>query len=80
MNSSIRKLEAEGILYLEKAGPKSKKVCLTEKGKVLAERTVLRILQAENAILASWPQQDVEKYLEYAERFLTAIKEEAAKL
>lgn len=80
VNSSIRKLEAEGILYLEKAGPKSKKVCLTEEGKVLAERTVLRILQAENAILASWPQQDVEKYLEYAERFLTAIREEAAKL
>ncbi len=80
VNSSIRKLEAEGILYLEKAGSKSKRVCLTEAGKDLAGRTVLRIQQAENAILASWPRQDVEKYLELTERFLAALREEAAQM
>ncbi len=80
VNSSIRKLEAEGILYLEKAGSKSKKVCLTEAGKDLAGRTVLRIQQAENAILSSWPRQDVEKYLELTEKFLTALREESAQM
>lgn len=80
VNSSIRKLEAEGILYLEKADSKSKKVCLTAEGKALAERTVLRIQQAENNILASWPRQDVEKYLELTENFLAALREEAAKM
>ncbi len=80
VNSSIRKLEAEGILYLEKAGSKSKKVCLTEAGKDLAGRTVLRIQQAENAILTSWPRQDVEKYLELTEKFLTALREESAQM
>lgn len=80
VNSSIRKLEAEGILYLERAGSKSKKVCLTEAGKELAERTVLRIQQAENTILSSWPRQDVEKYLELTEKFLAALKEEAARM
>lgn len=80
VNSSIRKLEAKGILYLEKAGSKSKKVCLTEAGKDLAGRTVLRIQQAENAILSSWPRQDVEKYLELTEKFLTALREESAQM
>lgn len=80
MNSAIRKLEAEGVLYLEKAGAKSKTVCLTEAGKDLAGRTALRLLNAENAILASWPRQDVEKYLELTERFLTALREEADRL
>lgn len=80
VNSSIRKLEARGVLYLEKADSKSKRVYLTNAGKELAKQTVLRMQQAENAILASWPRQDVEKYLELTERFLTALKEEAAKM
>ena len=36
VNSAIRKLEEEGILYLEPFNAKSKKVFLTEKGKGLA--------------------------------------------
>lgn len=80
VNSALRKLEAQGTLYLEKAGPKGKKVCLTEAGKALAERTALRLLRTEDAILASWPRQDVEKYLDLTERFLTSLREEAAKL
>lgn len=77
VNSSIRKLEAENILYLEKAGSKSKRICLTEAGKILTKKTVLRIQQSENDILASWPQQDVEKYLELTERFLNDLKKKA---
>ncbi len=77
INSAIRKLEAEGIVYLEMAGAKNKVVCLTEKGKKLAERTAGRVLQAENEIFASWVQEDVEKYLELTEKFLQALKEKA---
>lgn len=80
VNSSLRKLEAQGTLYLEKAGPKGKKVCLTEAGKTLAEQTALRLLRTEDAILASWPRQDVEKYLDLTERFLNALRKEAEKL
>ncbi|MDE5893332.1 MAG: MarR family transcriptional regulator [Acetatifactor sp.] len=80
VNSAIRKLEADGSLYLEKAGVRSKTVCLTTAGKKLAGQTALRLLNTENAILASWPRQDVEKYLELTEKFLTALREEAARL
>lgn len=80
VNSAIRKLEGEGILYLERADARSKNVCLTEAGKSLAERTALRLLNMEDRILASWPAQDVEKYLELTERFLVGIQESASLL
>lgn len=77
INSALRKLEAEDILYLEMAGGKKKLVRLTEKGKILAERTAGRILAAEDEIFASWPRGDVEKYLELTEAFMLALKEKA---
>lgn len=80
INSGLRKLETEGIVYLEQAGARGKNVCLTEKGKELAENTAIRVIETENGILASWPKEDVEKYLELTERFLVAIKEKAKEI
>ena len=77
VNSALRKLEAEGIIYLESAGGKNKKVCLTKSGETLARRTAQKILQAENDIFASWPQEDVQKYLELTETFLLALREKS---
>ena len=80
INSGLRKLETEGIVYLEQAGARGKNVCFTEKGKALARDTAIRVIEAENGILASWPKEDVEKYLELTERFLIAIKEKAKEI
>lgn len=77
VNSALRKLEREGIVYLEPAGSRSKKVCLTEEGKRLAERTAVQVINTENEIFASWEKGEVLKYLEATERFLAAIKEKA---
>lgn len=77
VNSAIRKLESENVVYLEPAGTKNKTVFLTENGKLLAQKTALRILEIENDILASWSGRDVEKYLELTEKFLTSLKEKA---
>ena len=49
-NSALRKLENEGIVYLENFSGRKKKVCLTDKGKTLAKDTVLRIIAIENDI------------------------------
>ncbi len=80
INSAVRKLESEGIVYLEAAGAKNKNVCLTEEGKRLAERTAIRIMQVENEIFASWPQEEVEQYLAFAERFLRELKEKSKEM
>ncbi len=70
INSALRKLEAEHIVYLKPAGAKNKTVCLTEKGKALSGTTALKIIDAENQVFASWAEEDVEKHLELTERFL----------
>ncbi|MCI9184981.1 MAG: MarR family transcriptional regulator [Lachnospiraceae bacterium] len=80
VNSAIRKLEAEGVLYLEPVGPKAKNACLTETGKRLAKQTAGRVLQIENEIFASWPYENVQKYLELTEAFLLALKDKAKSL
>ncbi len=80
VNSAIRKLESEGIIYLQAVDGKSKRVCLTEKGKRFAERTASRLIVIENSIFESWAEDDVQKYLELTERFLTALKEKVEQL
>lgn len=80
VNSAIRKLEEEEIVYLEAIDGKSKMVCLTETGKRFAEKTVLRLMTVEDEIYSSWNQDDLEKYLELTERFLVSLKEESGQL
>lgn len=77
INSAMRKLENEDIVYLTASGSKNKTVYLTEKGKRLAARTALRMIEIENHILDSWSKEDVKKYLELTERFLIALREES---
>lgn len=76
INSAIRKLEAEDIVFLESVNSKNKNVCLTEKGKQLAQKTAVKLIETENNIFASWSKKDVEKYLELTERYLLAFQEE----
>lgn len=80
LNSAIRKLEREGVLYLESTGGRVKKVCLTDEGETLVSRTALRIIKMENAIFSFWPKEDVETYLELTERFLLDLKKKAKEL
>ena len=80
VNSALRRLEADGILYLESAGSKAKNVCLTEFGKGFADQTAGQIIKAENEIFDSWSNEDVDKYLELTEAFLAALREKAKEL
>ena len=80
INSAVRKLETEGIIYLELFDAKSKKVYFTKKGRKLAERTAYRILQLEEEIFASWEKTDVEKYLQLTENYLISLREKTEEL
>lgn len=75
VHSAIRNLEAKEMVTLELVGGKSKKVCLTEKGEIFAQKTARRLIDMENSILSSWPKEDVQTYLELTERFLMDLKE-----
>lgn len=80
LNSALRKLEEEGTVYLEGMDGKRKRVCLTEQGKELAQRTVVRIMEIENGILDSWPREHVEQYLELTRKYLIMFREKTREL
>lgn len=76
VNSALRKLEKEDIVYLEPAGGKSKRVCLTEKGFATVHETVERILNVEKKIYSSWSREERELYVQLTERYLYQLREE----
>ncbi len=80
INSALRKLEAEGILYLEPYQGKQKKVCLTAQGRALAESTVKQLIEIENHILDSWKEEERKIYLELTRRYLADLKKEVQTL
>ncbi len=79
-NSALRKLEAEGMLYLESDKGKHKKVFLSDEGRKLSEATVMRLMQKEDEILAKWSEIELNMYNSLTERYLTDIKKAAAEL
>lgn len=80
VNSALRKLEKEDVLYLKRSGARQKTVCLTENGKLLAENTAMRMIKAENEIWESWQDKETEAYLALTEKFLRAFQEKTKEL
>lgn len=80
INSSIRNMEKENLVYLEYIDGKSKRISLTQKGQELANNTVMKIMDMENEIISRWNQEDLQKYISMTEDFLAALKEKTAGL
>ncbi len=80
INSALRKLEADGVVYLEAVNGRQKKVCLTDKGNLLVQNTTFRLIKFENEIFDSWSEEERELYTELTDRFLTAFKEKLNEL
>lgn len=80
VNSSLRKLEGDGVIVLEPAGGRAKRVCFTEQGTALAQKTVSRVLAAENKIYASWTDEEWELYIRLTERFLRQLRQEVKEI
>ena len=80
INSALRKLESEGIVYLETVEGRKKKVYLTENGRKLAGNTVLRVIEAENEIFASWSDEEKSIYIDLTQRYLAQFKEKVKEL
>lgn len=74
VNSALRRLEDDGMIYLENTGGKNKTVYLTDEGRKLSERTARKIMEMENDIFASWTKEDMNQYLALTERYLRDFK------
>lgn len=80
INSALRKLEREHIVYLESSIGRKKKVILTDEGKELIKKTVLPLIQIENEIFGSWTKKERDIYLELTQRYLLSFKEKIKEL
>ena len=69
LNSAIRKLEKEEIIYLEQKGGRAKIVCLTEKGRIYASNTIARLFHAERKAFDGWTEEEIHQYLDLMEKY-----------
>lgn len=74
INSAIRKLERDGMLYLEGQSAKSKLVRLTEAGQALAEQAVMPLIRAECDIFKTWSDSDRAALFQLTTRYRNDLK------
>lgn len=80
INSALRSLEKENVIFSRQIDGKSKRILLTEEGQKLCDRTVRRLVEIENDIYSRWPREDVEQYLRLTQTYLGQLKEKVAEL
>ena len=73
VNSALRKLEAEGMVFLERHSGNAKTVCLTHAGKALVQRTAARLYDAERCALETWTEQEIDQHIALLEKYLNAL-------
>ncbi len=74
INSAIRRLERDGIVYLEPGKGRNTIVCLTEKGKQFADETIQPLFQIENQIWSEWSAAEQQEYLRLTGKYRDALK------
>ncbi len=80
VNSAIRKLEKEGVVYMENYDRKSKIVCLTETGKEYAAQTAGKLFEAECESFDDWKEEEIDQYLGLAEKYNASLRNQIRKL
>jgi len=80
INSAIRKLEDDKILYLEQETGRGKKVYLTPKGESYVEKTAARLYAAECEVFASWSEEEIDSYIYFMEKFNESFRSRVEQL
>ena len=80
LNSAVRVLEKDGILYLEPYKGRAKLAVLTEKGLAYAEQTAARLLHAELRAFDGWTEEEVCTHIRLLEKYTECFRREVEKL
>lgn len=80
INSAVRSLEADGILYLEQHDGRAKKVILTNKGKEYVQKTAARLCQAEMDAFDTWTEDEISTYIHLMEKYADCFRHQIEKL
>lgn len=74
INSSIKKLEKDNIIYIKKGAGRNTIICLTDKGKKLSKEKFNKIFQIENKIWSEWSSNEQIIYLELTKKYRDSLK------
>ena len=74
INSAIRKLEKDDIVYLEHGQGRNTVVCLTKKGEMFCQEKIAPLFEMENKIWNEWTADEQQQYLLLTEKYRDALK------
>lgn len=74
VNSAIRKLEKDGIVYLEQGQGRNTIVCLTEMGQKFSEEKIFPIFEMEREIWNEWTDEEQQQYLAFQQTYRDTLK------
>ena len=80
VNSAIRKLEREGVVFTRQNSGRTKTVCLTDKGKVTVEKTAARLAEMELSAFSSWTQEEINSYIGFMEKFAACFRKQVKEI
>ena len=74
INSAIRNLEKDGIVYLEQGKGRNTILRLTEKGEKFAKEKMYPLYEAENKIWNEWTPEEQQQYLILTQKYRDGLK------
>lgn len=80
INSALRKLEEENILYLIPDSGRSKQIVLTEQGEAYLQKTAAKLFAAEVRAFDGWEEEEVHAHVRLMEKYLNALRQEIQRL
>lgn len=80
VNSAVRKLETEEILYLEQHTGRSKRIFLTDRGKTFVRETVTRLYEAEAGAFDTWREEEVNTYINLMKKYADCLRQQIDRL
>ena len=69
VNSSVRSLERNGFLYLEKSG-RDKHICLTEKGRQFVEQKIRPVVDMENGAFLEIEPEERAEFIRLSQKYV----------
>lgn len=80
VNSAIRGLEADDILYLEQHTGRAKKIVLTQKGTDYVNKTVAKLYEAEVQSFESWSTEEINTYIRLMQKYADCFRKQIGAL
>lgn len=80
VNSSIRKLEQDGYLYLEDGHGRDKHIHLTDQGQTFVENSIYPIIQIENEVLLNFSDQEQSAMLRLSRQYIQGLRNRFSRL